>query len=105
MAHPRPTPVQLRLPHGLKYKDGLFLCKEGKREHFLDLIYDSGLGAQIDVEEVKKELKPSHLTNYDLLLVDDSLRISSNLIKRRHFPFPTSVKKFKHQASLAMETT
>ena len=42
---PRPTPVQIKLPYGLKYRDGLFLCKEGKREQFLDLIYDSGLGA------------------------------------------------------------
>jgi hypothetical protein len=68
-------------------------------------VYDSGLGAQIDVEEISKKLKPSHLTRYDLVLVYDNLRFSSNFNKRRHFPFPVSQKAFKHQAELALQTT
>lgn len=102
---PRPTPVQIKLPYGLRYRDGLFLCREGKREQFLDLIYDSGLGSHFDVQEVTKDLKPAHLSKYDLVLVDDNTRLSSNLLKRRHFPFPVTTKQLKQQASQALETT
>ena len=27
----KPTPIQIKLPHALKYKDGLVLCKEGNK--------------------------------------------------------------------------
>ncbi len=58
----------------------------------LQMVYDADLGAMFDVEESSKELKPSHLNKFDVVIVDDSIKLSSNLIKRRHFPFPCSAK-------------
>ena len=72
----KPTPIQIKLPHALKYKDGLVLCKEGNKEKVLEIIYDSGLGAIFEVEEVKKQLKPSFLNQFDMLLVYDSIKLS-----------------------------
>ncbi len=68
--------MQLALPTPLKYKDGLFICKEGKRESMLQMIFDAELGAIIDVEESSKELKPSHLNKFDIVIVDDSIKLS-----------------------------
>ena len=95
---PKPTPVQLRLSNPLIYKDGLLLCKEGKRESVLTAVHDSGLGEIFEVEEVTKNLKSSHLNKYDIVLIHDSIKLSQKLVKRRHFPYPVSVKDFKTQA-------
>jgi hypothetical protein len=45
------------------------ICKEGKKDSTIEMIYDSGLGAIFEVEEASKDLKPSTLNNYSLLLV------------------------------------
>lgn len=72
----------------------------------LQMVFDAELGAIFDVEESKKELKPSHLNKFDVVIVDDSIKLSSNLIKRRHFPFPCNSKlKFKEQAQRVLGST
>lgn len=58
----------------------------------LQMVFDAELGSIFDVEESTKELKPAHLNKFDVVIADDSLKLSSNLIKRRHFPFPCSAK-------------
>lgn len=63
----------------MTHKDGLLICKEGKKEETLEMVYDSGFGAVIEVEEASKELKTSTLNNYSLLLVQDSVKLNSNL--------------------------
>ena len=89
---PKPTPIQLALPFPLVYTDTLFLCKEGQREKILTLIEDLGFGAKVNVEELTKKLKPSILNKFDHLLIDSSIKASSKLFKRRHFPWPIDLK-------------
>lgn len=43
------------------------------------MIYDSGLGAVFEVEEASKDLKPSTLNNFSLLLVQDSVKLNPGL--------------------------
>lgn len=106
---PKPTPVQLSLQAPLKFKDGLLLCREGKRETVLEMVFDSGLGEMFDVEEVTKKLKSSHLNKYDVLMIHDNVKMSSSLVKRRHFAFPVPAKctsaQFKQQAELVLKST
>ena len=90
---PRPTPVQVALPTELGYADTLLLCKPGQRERYLTLVEDLGFGARINVEELSKTLKTKAFNKFDHLLVDASLKTSTKLFKRRHFPFPIKFGK------------
>lgn len=49
------------------------------------------------------------MSKYDVLLVMDNVKLSSKLIKKRHFPFPVPSKcsstQFKAQVDLALRSS
>ena len=76
---PRPTPVQIRLPTPLVYRDALLICNQGKRENQLSILHDAGFSQKFTVLENTKDLKPSELSKYDVVLAYDNLKLPAKV--------------------------